>query len=32
MEVLEFIDNSGIVLVKRFHETGSLEVNGVHNQ
>jgi membrane protease subunit (stomatin/prohibitin family) len=26
MEVLEFIDNSGIVLVKRFPETGSLEV------
>jgi hypothetical protein len=26
MEVLEFIDNKGIVLVKRFPETGSLEV------
>lgn len=26
MEVLEFLDNSGIVLVKRFPENGSLEI------
>ncbi|MGV1013130.1 MAG: SPFH domain-containing protein [Flavobacterium sp.] len=26
MEVLEFIDNSGVVLVKRFPETGVLEI------
>jgi hypothetical protein len=27
MEVLEFIDNSGIVLMKRFPETGSPRVS-----